>query len=99
MLIVQICDFGSDGDAHYRLHDPSRQMSWLAGVIAVDCHFFSRHLQALADIADGLGDRAANVHFEDRVEDGKILFDYVMRPGVVRKSNALELMRSVGLEI
>ena len=26
-------------------------------------------------------------------------FDYVMRPGVVRKSNAIELMRSVGLEI
>ena len=57
------------------------------------------HDLALADIVETLGDRAANVHFEDRVEDGKILFDYVMRPGVVRKSNALELMRSVGLEI
>jgi hypothetical protein len=57
------------------------------------------HDLALADIAESLGERAANVHFEDRVEDGKILFDYVMRPGVVRKSNALELMRSVGLEI
>jgi hypothetical protein len=57
------------------------------------------HDLALADIAESLGDRAANVHFEDRVEGGKILFDYVMRPGVVRKSNALELMRSVGLEI
>jgi hypothetical protein len=57
------------------------------------------HDLALADIVEALGDRAANVHFEDRVEDGKILFDYVMRPGVVRKSNALELMRSVGLEI
>jgi DNA mismatch repair ATPase MutS len=39
------------------------------------------------------------VHFEDQLADGKIHFDYVMRPGVVRKSNALELMRSVGLEI
>ena len=29
----------------------------------------------------------------------KSIFDYVMRPGVVRKSNAIELMRSVGLEI
>jgi len=57
------------------------------------------HDLALADIVEALGDRAANVHFEDHVEDGKILFDYVMRPGVVRKSNALELMRSVGLEI
>ena len=33
------------------------------------------------------------------IEDGQIRFDYVMRPGVVRKSNAIELMRSVGLEI
>jgi len=57
------------------------------------------HDLALAEIVESLGPRAANVHFEDRIEDGKIRFDYVMRPGVVRKSNALELMRSVGLEI
>ncbi len=57
------------------------------------------HDLALADIADGLGERAANVHFEDTVQDGRIHFDYVIRPGVVRKSNAIELMRSVGLEI
>jgi hypothetical protein len=57
------------------------------------------HDLALADIADVMGSRAANVHFEDRIEDGHIHFDYVMRPGVVRKSNAIELMRSVGLEI
>jgi DNA mismatch repair ATPase MutS len=57
------------------------------------------HDLALADIADGLGARAANVHFEDRVEKGRIEFDYLMRPGVVRKSNAIELMRSVGLEV
>jgi len=60
---------------------------------------FTTHDLALADIAEELGGRAANVHFEDRIEDGQILFDYVMRPGVVRKSNAIELMRSVGLEI
>ncbi len=57
------------------------------------------HDLALADIVDSLAGRAANVHFEDRIEDGQILFDYVMRPGVVRRSNAIELMRSVGLEI
>jgi DNA mismatch repair ATPase MutS len=33
------------------------------------------------------------------VENGRIEFDYIMRPGVVRKSNAIELMRSVGLEV
>jgi DNA mismatch repair ATPase MutS len=43
--------------------------------------------------------RAVNVHFEDRIEDGKIRFDYLMRDGVVKKSNALELMRGIGLEV
>jgi hypothetical protein len=56
------------------------------------------HDLALAEIADMLR-QAVNVHFEDQVEEGRIRFDYVMRPGVVRKSNAIELMRSVGLEI
>jgi len=57
------------------------------------------HDLALADIVDTLKERAANVHFEDRIEEGRICFDYVLQPGVVRKSNAIELMRSVGLEI
>ncbi len=57
------------------------------------------HDLALAEVADILGERAANVHFEDHVENGRIHFDYLMRPGVVRKSNAIELMRQVGLEI
>jgi hypothetical protein len=57
------------------------------------------HDLALARIADELGPAAANVHFEDHIEDGRIAFDYRMRPGVVRKSNAIELMRSVGLEV
>ncbi|HUP02877.1 MAG TPA: hypothetical protein VMU19_02730, partial [Bryobacteraceae bacterium] len=56
------------------------------------------HDLALAGIAESMG-AAANVHFEDRIEDGKVLFDYLMHAGVVRKSNAIELMRSVGLEI
>lgn len=59
----------------------------------------STHDLALAKIADELAPRAANVHFEDHLEDGKVVFDYRMRPGVVTKSNALELMRSVGIEV
>jgi len=42
---------------------------------------------------------AVNVHFEDRLEDGKMIFDYRMRPGVVAHSNALALMRAVGLDV
>ena len=57
------------------------------------------HDLALSKLADSLGDGAINVHFEDQIVDGKIRFDYVMRDGVVRKSNALDLMRSVGLDV
>ena len=57
------------------------------------------HDLALAEIAEGISSRAANVHLEDRMEDGRIHFDYILRPGVVRNSNALELMRSVGLQV
>ncbi|RUL88126.1 DNA mismatch repair protein MutS [Tautonia sociabilis] len=57
------------------------------------------HDLALAEIVASLGHPAENVHFEDHLENGEIRFDYVMRPGVVRKSNALALMRAVGLEV
>jgi DNA mismatch repair ATPase MutS len=40
-----------------------------------------------------------NKHFEDQVADGKMRFDYRLRDGVVEKSNALELMRLIGLEM
>jgi hypothetical protein len=55
------------------------------------------HDLALAEIVDSLDGQGGNVHFEDQIENGQIRFDYAMRPGVVRKSNAMELMRSVGL--
>ena len=57
------------------------------------------HDLALAHIVEVLAPRAANVHFEDHIEGGRITFDYLLRPGLVRKSNALELMRSVGLDV
>jgi len=57
------------------------------------------HDLALADLIPALGASAANVHFEDRFEDGVLHFDYRLRDGVVRTSNALALMRSVGLDV
>jgi hypothetical protein len=57
------------------------------------------HDLALAHIADELPGRAANVHFADTLENGQLHFDYRLRPGVVERSNALDLMRSVGLEV
>jgi hypothetical protein len=57
------------------------------------------HDLALARIADEMAPRAAYVHFEDHLEDGRMTFDYRLHPGVVKKSNALELMRAVGLQV
>lgn len=73
------------------------------------------HDLALAEAAEALAPAATNVHFADQLRDADqasdgaqarakpgsvdLVFDYKMRPGVVRKSNALELMRSVGLDV
>jgi DNA mismatch repair ATPase MutS len=57
------------------------------------------HDLALAQIADDLGAHAQNVHFEDRLEGERIVFDYRLRSGVVQRSNALALMRAVGLDV
>ncbi|MBM3726702.1 MAG: mismatch repair protein [Acidobacteria bacterium] len=55
------------------------------------------HDLALTSLADAGG--GINLHLEDRLEGGRLLFDYRLRDGVVRRSNALELMRSVGLDV
>jgi len=57
------------------------------------------HDLALSSIADDPGSRAANHHFEDRMEGDEMIFDYRLRPGVVTRSNALALMRAVGLDV
>jgi hypothetical protein len=57
------------------------------------------HDLALAEIAERIKPRAANVHFEDQVVDGRIRFDYRLRPGVVPKGNGLVLMRLLGFEV
>jgi hypothetical protein len=57
------------------------------------------HDLALTEIADRFGPLAANVHFEDRYQDGAMVFDYRLRPGVVRSSNGLALLRAVGIEV
>ena len=55
------------------------------------------HDLALSEVANDPVVGATNVHFEDRLDDGAMVFDYRMRPGVVQTSNALALMRTLGL--
>jgi hypothetical protein len=57
------------------------------------------HDLALTDIARVLPGALRNVHFQDYVEEGKMRFDHKLREGVVAKSNALELMRLIGLKV
>ena len=57
------------------------------------------HDLALTAIADQLAPRAMNVHFQDWFENGEMTFDYRMKTGPVTRSNALALMRAVGLEV
>ena len=57
------------------------------------------HDLALAEIVSGLGPKTLNVHFEDHFEDGVMRFDYRIHPGVVQHSNAIALMRAVGLDV
>ena len=57
------------------------------------------HDLALTQVAEELAPHAVNVHFADEFRNDEMHFDYRLRPGVVRHSNALALMRAVGLEV
>lgn len=59
----------------------------------------STHDLALTQIPETMGGRAANYRFEDRLEDGQLIFDYKLKPGIVKTSNALQLMKSIGLNV
>src|SRR5580692_11751658 len=57
------------------------------------------HDLALTEITAEVGDVIRNVHFEDQVEGNEMRFDYQLRDGVVTKSNAIALMRIIGLDM
>ena len=57
------------------------------------------HDLSLTAIVEALGPRAANVHFEDSFDGREMHFDYRVKAGPVTKSNALALMRAVGLDV
>jgi len=59
----------------------------------------STHDLALTGIAGNAPGDVENVHFQDELKDGRMSFDYILRRGIVAKSNGLELMRSIGLEV
>jgi len=59
----------------------------------------STHDLALGELEVELAGKVKNVHFEEQVEGETMTFDYKLRPGVVQSSNALRLMKIVGLDV
>ena len=58
------------------------------------------HDLELARVADHLPEGAVtNAHFSDDVSGSELSFDYRLRPGPIRTTNALRLMRAVGIDV
>ena len=77
------------------------------GARAVIAHLLARgasglaatHDVALAELEDEYAGRIENVHFTDVMREGEMIFDYRLREGVVRTSNALRLLQMAGVEV
>jgi DNA mismatch repair ATPase MutS len=59
----------------------------------------SSHDLGLSDLEAESGGKVRNVHFQELVEGDKMTFDYKLKPGVVTSSNALRLMKRIGIAV
>ena len=59
----------------------------------------STHDLALTHLGGTIAQHLHNMHLQDQIEAGKMKFDYQLREGVVTKSNGIELMRLIGLDV
>ena len=84
-------------NSHDRLAGASGVLSSLLDRGAIG--LITTHDLAVTAVADALAARAANVHFQDWFDGTEMRFDYLMKPGPVTHSNALALMRAVGLDV
>lgn len=57
------------------------------------------HDLALTEMGGLQQDVLWNMHFQDDLEEGRMRFDFLLREGIITKSNGLELMRSIGLKV
>jgi ABC-type multidrug transport system fused ATPase/permease subunit len=55
------------------------------------------HDLELTKLEKEFSESIANYHFDGYIEEDKLLFDYILRGGICQSSNALELMKKVGL--
>jgi len=59
----------------------------------------STHDLGLGDLEGEMPDHVKNIHFEEQVANEAMTFDYKLRQGIVQSSNALRLMKMVGLDV
>ena len=59
----------------------------------------STHDLALTEIAESPQMRGANVHMQGEDPDAPLVFDYRVKPGILRQTNALAIVRMIGIEI
>ena len=84
-------------NSHDRLIGSSGVLRSLLDLGAIG--LITTHDLALTGIARALAPRSVNVHFEDWFDGQELRFDYRLKPGPVTRSNAIALMRAVGLDV
>ncbi|MGA8876209.1 MAG: mismatch repair protein, partial [Candidatus Korobacteraceae bacterium] len=64
-----------------------------SGAVAI----ITTHDLALTELANEFPGRATNAHFEETFENGAIRFDYRLRPGVLTRTNGVNVIAALGL--
>jgi hypothetical protein len=59
----------------------------------------STHDLGITALEAELGGVVENAHFEEQITGDAMTFDYVLRPGIVKSSNAIRLMRAIGIDV
>lgn len=96
-LLFLLDELLSGTNSHDRLEGTRAIVKALARRGAIG--MVSTHDLALARIPETMDGAGENRHFEDSLKDGQLHFDYRLKPGIVQTSNALRLMKNVGLEV
>ncbi|MFT5886370.1 MAG: hypothetical protein ACI9IP_002834 [Arcticibacterium sp.] len=75
-------------------------LAFLERVIKSDAFaLVATHDLRMTDMAKTYPEHSKNYYFEYDAEDGELIFDYKMKPGICHSFNASELLRSVGLDV
>ena len=57
------------------------------------------HDLALTELSRTFAPHALNIHFEEHYENGEMRFDYLPRPGVLTRTNGLNVMAALGITL